>query len=247
MVEKSSVHWLHEVSWEFHPHEDPSCKEWDQNADEPNRYEDHSTEFRGQWVVSLVQDYEAERTDSEHEGSSQTFHDVLTIDSIRHECNWSWMAMFINSCSNTWRFDNNIIDESCKTIVGQKTSTVEDTHLHRPWSMIPWQIWRLSSPTVTLTMMVFSVWDWVAEPQGMVIHKSDQSCLDKRWRHSWFRRLQLISDREKRERRGLCFPKNLMYNFSAQLLCVATIITNLGCVMSLTSCHVQEEKQPMEV
>jgi len=70
--------------------------------------------------VSIVEDNESESTSGKEETWSQSFQNVLSIHTVRHEGNRPGNASFINSTANTRRLDNDIVDDSsCDQEIGE--------------------------------------------------------------------------------------------------------------------------------
>lgn len=68
-TQRNKVILLHEISWQFHSHEDPSRKEGHKNTNESNRNEKNAVQSGHQVVMSeLVQDHESQGSHSKHKG-----------------------------------------------------------------------------------------------------------------------------------------------------------------------------------
>lgn len=76
-------------SRQLHSHKDPGGYERHDDADKANRDEQNAIESRHERILRLVKNHKAQGADREEKARSQAFHDVLTIDSIRHEGNRS--------------------------------------------------------------------------------------------------------------------------------------------------------------
>lgn len=88
LVWKSALLFLRlEISRQFHAHKDPSGEKGHQDENESHRNQQDLVEFWLSGGMRLIHDYEAKSSDREQETASQTFHDVLTIHSVRHEGN----------------------------------------------------------------------------------------------------------------------------------------------------------------
>jgi len=106
------LHLCKEVSWELHPHEEPCCEEWNEDWSESDHHQHGSVQFGNVGSVWFVQQDESESSNCEKERRSQPFHDVLSVYSVSKESNRSGISLVINSLSNTWGFDNHVIDDT---------------------------------------------------------------------------------------------------------------------------------------
>ena len=87
--------------------------------------------------MGLVQYDESKSAGGEKERRCNSLHDVLSVDSIRHECHRARVAMLVNCSSNAWRLDNDIVNDTfqCINIAGQIIEAYDlFTYPHKPRS-----------------------------------------------------------------------------------------------------------------
>ena len=72
-------------SRQFHAHEHATHEEGHEDADKRDTQQQDAIQPRRRRLVRLVKDDEAESSEGEEEGGCQTFHDVLSVDSVLHE------------------------------------------------------------------------------------------------------------------------------------------------------------------
>ena len=70
---------------QLHGHEDATHAEGDDDGDECDAQQQDAVEARRARVVGLVEQHEAEPTQTEEEARRQALHDVLAIDAVLHE------------------------------------------------------------------------------------------------------------------------------------------------------------------
>lgn len=119
----------------FHLHEYPACSKWNQYAEESHTYQKNSVKLWRRWTMRLIQYDEAQASHCKQETGGQTFHDILSVHTIRHKCYRSRVTMLICCRSYTRWFNNYIIyDSSCHQEVRQQYEG-KDYHsarLHEP-------------------------------------------------------------------------------------------------------------------
>lgn len=70
--------------------------------------------------MRLIQNYETKTAESKKKARRQSFHDVLTVDSIRHKSHRSRMSMFIGRRADARWFNYNVIyDTSSNEEIGR--------------------------------------------------------------------------------------------------------------------------------
>lgn len=72
---------------QLHPHEHPQHEEGEENAAKAQQQQQHPVQLWCERVVRLVEYDEAHPSESKQETRGEPFHDVLSIDTVRHECN----------------------------------------------------------------------------------------------------------------------------------------------------------------
>jgi len=127
----SSVHSSSEIPRQLHPHKDPARKERNQDEHEPNTDHEHPIQLRREWVVRLVEQDEAETAQGEHETRREAFHDVLTVDTIRHECDRSRIPAFVSGGTDTRRLDNHVVDDATTDEEVREEDEPKDGHRRR--------------------------------------------------------------------------------------------------------------------
>lgn len=85
------------VSGKFHSHEEPNGRERDYDESESHKCEEFLVKTDLPRSCCEIHDYKSYSTDCEKETGSQSFHDILTVNSVRHKSNRSSVTVLIGS------------------------------------------------------------------------------------------------------------------------------------------------------
>lgn len=69
----------------FHPHEYKACGKRDEYAEESHTYQENSVKLWCRWIVCLIQYDKAQASYRKQETGGQTFHNILSVHTIRHK------------------------------------------------------------------------------------------------------------------------------------------------------------------
>jgi len=86
---------VHQVTWQFHAHEDATHEERHEDAHKGDTQQEDPVETRRRRFVRLVKHDKAKPAESEEKTRGETFHDVLAVHSVLHERHRSTVSPLI--------------------------------------------------------------------------------------------------------------------------------------------------------
>jgi len=100
------------VSRQLHSHEQPTHEEGYNDAQEAEKQEKKSVQLGQPRTVGFLHDNVTETSHSEEEARGESFHDVLAVHSVRHEGHGTGVSLIISGGPDTWRFNDDVIDDT---------------------------------------------------------------------------------------------------------------------------------------